>query len=75
MVKSSSYHLHIGKIRKNYEEQHQNWFSLKAKVSKWKLWKTVLEVATSSVGRVQDYLDRIARGKAKKKVENFLEVI
>ena len=62
MVKYASYKQQIEKIREYYLKQHQNWVSFKAKISKWKLWKNVLEVAESSVKKIQNYLDRIARG-------------
>ena len=68
MVKSSSYNLHIDEIRSYYEEQHQNWIVIEAKVSKWKLWRKVMEVTNSCVARIQDYLDRIARGQKNMKL-------
>jgi len=63
MVKFASYNQNIEPLRKYYKTQHQNWVNLEAKISKWKLWKRIQEIAEKSVKLVQRYLDRIARGK------------
>ena len=62
MIKYASFSQNIDALRNFYTTQHQNWVSLEAKISKWKLWKTIEKIAEASVKRVQAYLDRIARG-------------
>ena len=63
MVKFASYNQNVDALRSYYSTQHQNWVSLEAKISKWKLWKKIQKIAEESVKLVQAYLDRIARGE------------
>ena len=62
MVKYASFNQNVEALRNFYKTQHQNWVTLEAKISKWKLWKGIQEIAEKSVKLVQAYLDRIARG-------------
>ncbi|XP_076819346.1 adenylate kinase 9-like isoform X2 [Clavelina lepadiformis] len=66
VVRHAKYKENIPPIRRWYENQHHNWHHIDAKISKWRLWKTVMDIASQSVVRIQDYYDSIAKTQAAK---------
>lgn len=62
-VRLASYDEKIGPVRDWYSLQHQNWVEIDGMLSKWKLWDVAIQDSKKSICQIQDYLDRIARGR------------
>lgn len=62
-MKLAAFEENIGIIREYYSIKHQNWKEMDGTFSKWKLWKNCVQESKSCVKQIQEYLDRIARGR------------
>ena len=62
-VRYACYCEHTSPLHVYYEQQHENWVVVDAKISQWKLWNTSLEIAINSVKKVQRYLQHIKKSK------------
>ena len=62
-IKLSCYLKTVSEVRNYYSTEHQNHVVVMADQSKWWVWDSVHEVATSSIKRIQDYLQRTGDGK------------
>ncbi|XP_077973287.1 adenylate kinase 9-like [Styela clava] len=64
VIKLAAFEENVGGVRDWYKTQHQNWVEIDGKLSKWRLWEVALNDSKDSIRKIQNYLDRIARGEA-----------
>ncbi|XP_043962483.1 adenylate kinase 9 isoform X2 [Gambusia affinis] len=60
----STYKTEVEYVRRYFQEQHQNWFTLNAIKNKWWIWKNVLQEVNISMKCLHSYLQRTQSGKA-----------
>lgn len=63
-VRISAYDKEIDKVRKWYQEEHNNFFPIDGNNSKWWIWNQTCDITTKQVEHIQTYLHNIRQGKA-----------
>ncbi|XP_071818767.1 adenylate kinase 9-like isoform X4 [Apostichopus japonicus] len=63
-IRIAAWQKEVTGVREWYKEEHSNWVAADGERSKWWVWNEAVKEGKKSVMRIQDYLQRIADGKA-----------
>lgn len=61
-IRTVEWQKQITEVREWYQKEHDNWVVIDGDRSKWWVWREAVQQATTSVERLQDYLDKIDKG-------------
>lgn len=64
LIRSSQYYKHRPAIHQWYSQQHDNWNTVDGERSQWWVWNEVRSKALYAAMQIQQYIDRIRKGKA-----------